>query len=219
MIPVIGIVGTSNSGKTTLICRVVADLSARGYRVATIKHHHGEFDIDHEGKDSYKHREAGAETVLIASPNRVAMVRKLATELPLQELVGTLVDDVDLVIVEGYKGEAVPKIEVWREGQPDETMVCRGDPDWVALVTDFPHDVEVPVLDLNWPAQVADFIESNYLKGDDKSRVRLVVDGNRIELNRFAEQTIANVVRGAIASLKGCENPARIRVDILPEEK
>lgn len=164
MIPIVAVVGTSGCGKTTLVCRLVEELTARGYRLATLKHHPGDFDIDHEGKDSFRHREAGSRQAMIASENRLAIVRRLDHEMTIEEIAATLPQDIDLLLVEGYKRAAVPKIEVWRQAQADPTLVCSGDPHWIALVTDFPHDVEVPVFDLNLPEQVADFLEQKYLK-------------------------------------------------------
>ena len=218
MIPIVGFVGTSNCGKTTVVCQVVAELAARGYRVATIKHSHETIEVDHEGKDTYKHREAGACQVIAASAKRLAVMSEVEAEQELDELVGRYVDRADIVLVEGFKRAPVPKIEVWRTGQPDETLVCRDDPHWLALATDFPHDVEVPVLDLNWPAQIADFVEQRFLKEAAVTPVRLLVDGKRIELNAFAAGMLANVVRGALGSLKGCDEAGPIRLDIDPKQ-
>jgi len=216
MIPIVGFVGTSNCGKTTVLCRVVGELAARGYRVATIKHSHETIEVDHEGKDTFKHREAGACQVIAVSAKRLAVMSETEAAQELDELVGRFVDDADIVLVEGFKHAPVPKIEVWREGQPDETIVCRDDPHWLALATDYPLDVEVPVLDLNWPEQIADFIEQRFLKDVEIAPVRLLVDGKRIELNAFAAGMLAGVVRGALGSLKGCTAAGRIRLDIDP---
>lgn len=216
MIPIVGFVGTANCGKTTVLCSVVAELVARGYRVATIKHSRETIEVDHEGKDTFKHREAGACRVIAASAGRLAVMSEVEAEQEPDELVGRYVDRADIVLVEGFKNAPVPKIEVWRTNQPDETIVCRDDPHWLAIATDFPHEVEVPVLDLNWPEQIADFIEQRFLKDVVVAPVRLLVDGKRIELNAFAAGMLANVVRGALGSLKGCAEAGRIRLDIDP---
>lgn len=214
MIPVVCFVGTSQSGKTTLVCQVVAELTARGYRVATVKHHHGEFEIDHEGKDSYRHREAGAGTAIVSSPTQVAMVRRVQAEMTLDRLAGELAADADIMICEGYKKGTAPKIEVWRQGQPDETLVCEGDPQWVALATDFPHNVEVPVLDINWPEQVADFIERRFLCESRSSNVRLLLDDRRVSLLPDEAKKIEDAVRKALEDLAGDEKPHHINLTI-----
>ena len=109
----LGIVGFKNAGKTTLTERLVRELSARGYRIATVKHAHHAFDIDHEGRDSWRHRQAGAAEVAVVSRNRWALVHELrgAPEPPLAAIVDKL-EPADLVITEGYKGESHAKIEV-----------------------------------------------------------------------------------------------------------
>ncbi len=214
MVPLVNIVGTSGCGKTTLICHLLPILAERGYRVAAIKHHHGEFEIDHEGKDSFRFAAAGATTVVVASPTKTAVVQRPAKEMSLDELVAVFAADADLVIVEGFKQADAPKIEVWRQGQPDETMVCCGDPWWIALVTDFPHSVDVPVLDLNWPEQVADFIESRLLKKAKPRGVQLLVNGRRVPINAYVADMLAGVVRGAVGTLKGVDDPQRILLRI-----
>ncbi|HWY80618.1 MAG TPA: molybdopterin-guanine dinucleotide biosynthesis protein B [Roseiarcus sp.] len=118
---VIGFAGWSGAGKTTLIVRLIPELNRRGFSVSTIKHAHHNFDLDQPGKDSYEHRAAGAEDVLVASANRVALMRELrgAPEPSLAELL-RLLKNVDLVLVEGFKRDPLPKIEVFRaaNGKP-----------------------------------------------------------------------------------------------------
>src|SRR4051794_6041765 len=112
---VIGLAGWSGSGKTTLVVRLIPALRAMGLRVASLKHAHHEFDVDQPGKDSYEHRAAGAEEVLVSSARRWALMHELrgAAELTLTELLGRMTP-VDLVIVEGYKRDRHPKLEVFR---------------------------------------------------------------------------------------------------------
>jgi molybdopterin-guanine dinucleotide biosynthesis adapter protein len=134
----IGIAGWSGAGKTTLLVRLVPVLVARGLRVSTLKHAHHRFDIDHPGKDSHAHREAGASEVLISSRNRFALVHELRgeAEWTLPSLLGKL-SPVDLVLVEGFKTERHPKIEVFRQanGQPP---LHPGDLTFKAIATDVP---------------------------------------------------------------------------------
>ena len=135
---VFGFAGWSGSGKTTLIEQVIAQLSANGVRVALIKHAHHSFDIDHAGKDSHRHREAGASEVMISSGKRWAIMHELrgAPELSLAEALDRL-SPCDLVLIEGYKREPLPKLEVWRSavGKP---LLFPEDEHIIALATDDP---------------------------------------------------------------------------------
>ena len=160
MPPIVSIVGQSESGKTTLIEKVIPLLTQRGYRIGTIKHTHHAVDIDRSGKDSARHRTAGAETVMLASPGRIAMFKATASET-LDGLIRYF-DDVDLLITEGYKRENKPKIEVLRAAVGSE-LLCRDDPGLVAVATDADLDVHVPVFRLDDPAAIAEFIEQRFL--------------------------------------------------------
>ncbi len=164
-LPVIGFVGWSGSGKTTLISALIPLLAERGLRVAVLKHAHHGFDIDRPGKDSYRVREAGAVQVLVASRDRwVLMVEETGRELaepPFAELLGRFDrGQVDLVLAEGFSTEAYPKIEIYRAERGEPPKCWPHDPDLIALATDgpLPGPVMVPVLDLNDPATVAEFI-------------------------------------------------------------
>jgi molybdopterin-guanine dinucleotide biosynthesis adapter protein len=133
---VIGFAGWSGAGKTTLIVKLIPELNRRGFSVSTIKHAHHNFDLDQPGKDSYEHRAAGAEEVLVVSANRIALMRELrgAPEPSLAELL-RLLKIVDLVLVEGFKRDPLPKIEVFRvaNGKPP---LYPGDANIVALISD-----------------------------------------------------------------------------------
>ncbi len=155
---IIGIAGYSGSGKTTLIEKVIPLLVEEGLRVSLVKHAHHEFDVDQPGKDSYRHRHAGASEVLLSSSKRWVMMHELrgAAEPGLQDQL-RLFKPCDLVIVEGYKNEPIPKIEVRRRGSntpaiyPDDSHV-------VAVATDDVLDTELPQLDVNDGDSVARFI-------------------------------------------------------------
>lgn len=157
-----GVTGWKNCGKTGLMERLVAELTSRGYRVSTVKHAHHSFDVDQPGRDSYRHREAGAEEVLLISGNRWALMHELrgAEEPPLVDMLGKL-SNVDLVLVEGYKREPHPKIEAHRAeaGQP---LIAPGDQTIRALASDQPAaahgDLGRPVFDLNDHSAIATFI-------------------------------------------------------------
>ena len=156
---VFGIVGWKNSGKTTLTERLVALLSARGYRVATVKHAHHAFDIDHPGTDSHRHRQAGAREVAIVSGRRWALMHELADE-PEPSLGDILVrlSPCDLVLVEGYKSGPHPKIEVRRREARDHKSLA-ADANILAIASDHAvDDTDLPVFDLDDIAAIAAFI-------------------------------------------------------------
>ena len=159
---IIGITGWKNSGKTTLTEKLVAELVARGYRIATVKHAHHEFDIDHEGRDSFRHRKAGASEVAVVSSKRWALIHELEgeTEPPLDAFIARLAP-CDLVIVEGYKREGHPKIEVRRQGAKDDRPLASGDPSIIAVASDLDLSGEsLPVFNLDDVAAIADFVSS-----------------------------------------------------------
>jgi molybdopterin-guanine dinucleotide biosynthesis protein B len=147
---IFGLAGWSGAGKTTLIRRLIPRLAEGGLSVSTLKHAHHDFDVDQPGKDSWEHRQAGARQVLVASRIRWALMSELrdAPEPSLEDLLARL-DPVDLVLVEGYKRDAHPKLEVWRaaNGKPP---IFPDDPTVIALATDAaPPDATLPVLDLD----------------------------------------------------------------------
>lgn len=156
---VFGIAGFKNAGKTTLMVELISELTGRGLRLATIKHAHHEFDIDRPGKDSYRHRAAGASEVIVASARRWAHVTELGDreEPALAELLAHL-GPVDLVLVEGYKHGDHERLEVRRAGQTEPVLAGR-EPGFCAMVSDEPRDdVAVPVLARDRVEQIADFI-------------------------------------------------------------
>lgn len=157
---VIGFAGWSGSGKTTLLERVIALLSERGLRVSLVKHAHHDFDVDVPGKDSWRHRHAGCQEVLITSGRRWALMHELrgAPEATLAEVLAHL-STCDLVLVEGFKREPIPKIEIYRAavGKP---LIFPEDSRIIAVASDGPVETALPCLDLNDPAAVADFIQA-----------------------------------------------------------
>lgn len=155
----LGLAGWSGSGKTTLLVTLVADLTARGIRVSTMKHAHHGFDVDQRGKDSFRHRNAGAVEVMIASAGRWALMHELrgASE-PSSADLRQHMTPVDLLLIEGFKAEPHPKIEVHRPsvGKP---LLSAQDPSFIAVACDVDlPDLAVPRLDLNDPGAIADFI-------------------------------------------------------------
>lgn len=154
----IGFAGWSGSGKTTLVERVVGVLVEHGLEVSLVKHAHHAFDIDHEGKDSWRHRRAGCREVMIGSGRRWALMHELRAEAEpgLDALLARL-SPCDLVLVEGFKRAPIPKIEVHRaaNGKP---LLFPADPHIVAVASDGPLDTELPLLDINDAHAVAGFV-------------------------------------------------------------
>jgi len=160
MTPIISIVGKSESGKTTLIEKLIPELKKRGYRIGTVKHALHGFQIDREGKDSFRHKAAGADTVVVVSPKSIAMVKNGGGET--LDFVVKYFSDMDLVITEGYKRENKPKIEVFRKARHAEPL-CRDDNNLFALVTDDDLDLNVPRFGLEDIKGLADLIEKKFL--------------------------------------------------------
>ena len=168
---VVGFAGYSGSGKTTLVEKLIPALKSRGLRVSVVKHAHHSFDIDHPGKDTYRHRQAGAFEVVVASSNRLALMREFEQpfSMSVHQLIAELYDGVDWVLVEGFKSSDLLKIEVWRaptaqyEARPPRYM----DDDFiVAIATDspeaLPHATLRPVLDLNNAEAMAEYLIENH---------------------------------------------------------
>jgi molybdopterin-guanine dinucleotide biosynthesis protein B len=159
-VPVFGVTGWKNSGKTTLVTKLVREFVARGFRVSTVKHAHHDFDIDKPATDSFRHREAGASEVLIVSGNRWALMHELrgGAEPPLEAALLRL-SPCDLILVEGYKREAHPKIEVRRRSARAQEPLAPGDPSVLAVAADHATDAgALPLFALDDVAAIADFI-------------------------------------------------------------
>jgi molybdopterin-guanine dinucleotide biosynthesis adapter protein len=165
LIPIISIVGRSNTGKTTLIEKLIPELRRRGYQAATIKHNIHGFDIDHEGKDSWRHKKAGARLTVIASPHTVAVIEDVDRDLELAELRDRYIRDVDIILSEGFKRNPYPKIEVVRAEMKHDPLCSRED-NLLAIVSDEPVDKGVPCLDIDDIRGIADLIEDKFLKGE-----------------------------------------------------
>jgi len=154
----LGIAGYSGSGKTTLLEKVIPLLKQHGLHISVIKHAHHDFDIDRPGKDSFRHREAGAHEVMIASGHRWALMHELRLEVePSLEYLCARLTPCDLVLVEGYKFSPIPKLEVHRIDTA-HPLLHPNDPNIVAVVTDSKAALPLPTLDIDAPQQVADYI-------------------------------------------------------------
>lgn len=181
--PIVSVVGKTNNGKTTLLERLIPELKRRGYTVAAIKHDAHEFEIDHEGKDTYRLAQAGADAVIISSPARLAAIARVPREQSLDDIAGWLVTPVDIILTEGYKRQNKPKIEVTRTGE----LLCGMDDRLMAVVNNIAPG---PAGMASGPA------------GTDQPRVNLPAGGESIpcfmmdEISRLADFIVATFIQG-----------------------
>lgn len=169
MIPIVSIVGKSNSGKTTLLEKLIADLVGRGYRVATIKHNKHGFNIDHEGKDSYRHKKAGAHITVVSSPHQLALVKDADHDHSFEEIRNQFIHDADIILTEGFKVNDYPKIEVYRAELKRE-LISQKEDGLIAVAADTQLNADVPCFDINDAKTIADFIEERFLRVDPRRR-------------------------------------------------
>jgi molybdopterin-guanine dinucleotide biosynthesis protein B len=213
VIPIISIVGKSDSGKTTLIEKLIPELTRRGYRIATVKHDIHGFDVDREGKDSWRHKQAGAHTVVISSLKKVALIRDVEKDLRLEEIREKLIQDVDLILSEGYKKDVQPKIEIFRK-EKHKQLLCTKDDHLIAIVSNKKFRVGVPCFFLDNIKGIADFIEKKYLQSEREGEVSLKVDGRRIPMTPFVKNFVTGTIKGMLTSLKGCGTPGLVEIHI-----
>ena len=164
-VPVISIVSKKNCGKTTLLEKLIPELKRRGYRVGILKHDIHGFDIDHEGKDTFRHKAAGADTVAISCPWKMSVIKDIAEELTPQQIVAQYFEAVDIVLTEGYNRAELPQVEVFRKAAHHQPIHTKGQPKTLkALVSDVPLDLGVPHIDINDFKSLADLIENKFLR-------------------------------------------------------
>lgn len=157
MLPVVIFVGNSGAGKTSILEKVVRELKGRGYRVAVIKHvHHGDFEVDHAGKDSWRFTQAGCDSVIIASSTKVALIERRTSEPPWDDLVAMLDGRVDIVLGEGFGGRGKPEVLVVRGAQPEDPAHVATGP--LAIVSDQAADASIPRFDFDEVPKLTDFL-------------------------------------------------------------
>jgi molybdopterin-guanine dinucleotide biosynthesis protein B len=162
--PIVSIVGKKRSGKTILLEKLIPELISRGYRVGTVKHDTHGFDIDHEGKDTWRHKQSGADAVAISSPWKLSLIMDVDEEVSLDGIAGTYFKEMDLVLTEGYLRARKPQVEVFRSAAHREPLHTKSEPNTlVAVMSDVPVDLDVPNFDINDIAALADFIEQRFL--------------------------------------------------------
>jgi molybdopterin-guanine dinucleotide biosynthesis protein B len=214
MAVVVSVVGTSKAGKTTFLEKLIPELRRRGYRIGTIKHDvHDSFSLDQEGKDTWKHRQAGAQTVAISSPARVGLTKQVREEMTLDQLAALYFQDEDLVLTEGYKGGNKPKIEVCRKERQTQP-ICSEKDGLVAVVSDFPTGGGVPCFPLEDVGRVADFIEERFLEGRSEPRLVVRLDGKKLPMKSFVKDFVMGGILGMLSALRGYGEPSRVEITI-----
>jgi molybdopterin-guanine dinucleotide biosynthesis protein B len=210
MIPIISIVGERGSGKTALIEKVISELKGRGYSVGTIKHTKDDkIKINYEGKDSFRHLQAGADCVAISSPHKIILQKNVTTELSLDKIVEFYLSGVDIVITEGYRKEKKPKIEIITEEAPLSPLF-----ELIGVISEKELDLAIPSFKHDEVTKLVDLIEEKFLKLKQDTSLILRVDGEEVKLNNFVRSFIKNTILGMLSSLKGVENPQEILLKI-----
>jgi molybdopterin-guanine dinucleotide biosynthesis protein MobB len=161
--PSISFVGRSNTGKTTIIERLIPILREKGFKVAVIKHHPHDFEIDIPGKDTYRYKLAGATMAILASPGKVAVIEDTERELTLEEIITRYIHNVDILIIEGFKREKIPKIEVFQNKEGADKPVCAGDENLIAIITDESVTTSLPVFSRDDIYNIAEFIMKRFV--------------------------------------------------------
>jgi molybdopterin-guanine dinucleotide biosynthesis protein B len=214
MPPIISIVGRSNSGKTTLIEKLLTELKARGYRVATVKHTHSKMTISESDKDSARHLQAGAAAALVTAPGRLEMAKTFPQELTLEQVALIIGEDYDLILTEGFKEADAPKIEVHRKANaPPLTDIKK----LFAIATDEPLDSKIRQFSLDDVKGIADLIEEGFIK-PQLERYSLLVNDVPIALNAFTKEFIVNIQLAMANGLKGVGKIQTIKIFLKKKE-
>lgn len=214
MPPIIFIVGKSNSGKTTIVERLIVEFKRRGYRVATIKHEAYGFDIDKPGKDSWRHAQAGSDAVVLSSSQKLALIKNVDHEPSTAELARLIGTDFDIIIVEGFKQGKGLKIEVHRKELGE--LVC--DPrEITAVVTDEPLALDVPQFHPDDASALAELIEKRLPASKEETTV--FINGKPVPLSPFPQEFISKTLLGMVSALKGIEEPQSIDISVTRKPK
>ncbi|MBN2073980.1 MAG: molybdopterin-guanine dinucleotide biosynthesis protein B [Dehalococcoidales bacterium] len=199
MAAIVSFIGKSNSGKTTLLEKVIGELTSRKYRIATIKHTAEEATLDTPGKDTWRHLRAGSKATAIGSDKRIVLIKPVKRKSTVEEMARLLGEDYDLIITEGFKQGPYPKIEVHRKeiGAP-----LTGIKNVIAIATDESLETDVRQFSIDDHTSIADFIEDEYIKPQSE-RLSLYVNDELMTLSAFPHQIITNLLLAIATSLKG----------------
>lgn len=199
MPPIVSIVGKSESGKTTLMEKLLGEFKSRGYRVATVKHTAEKLRFDEPGKDSWRHIQAGSKAVLISSPDKMVLIKPTSAKISLDQIAHLIGEDYDIILTEGFSQGNAPKIEVHRkQAGPPLASVRKV----IAIATDEQLVTKTRQFSLEDTKGLADFLEMGFIK-PQRERVSLYVNNTPIALSKFPKQVVSNILLALASSLKG----------------
>lgn len=199
VIPVVCVVGPPKSGKTTLVEKLIAELVSRGYRVATIKHTSKELALDEPGKDSWRHLRAGSQATILSAPCHLTLYRPLAVNATIEEAAAMLGEEADIILVEGYKHDNAPKLEVHRR---EAAPPLEGIDGIFAIATDEPLDTELRQFSLEDFSGIVGLLEELFIE-PEAERVSVIVNGEAMSLTAFPRDIISRVLMAMAGSLHG----------------
>ena len=211
MFPVISIVGKSNSGKTTLLEKLVGELKQREYNLAVLKHCASSFELDQPGKDSWRLAEAGSDTVILSSAQKIALIKSVDHEATLEEIIPLIGEGFNLVLTEGFKDGNAPKIEVHRKGLGE--LLCSPE-ELFALVTDEPLDIAIPQYSPSDVEALADLIEKRAFALDRTEETLLLINDTPMPLNPFVKDFIHKTLLGMVSVLNDVEEIRSLRISL-----
>jgi molybdopterin-guanine dinucleotide biosynthesis protein B len=199
MPPIVSIIGISESGKTTLMEKLIRELKSRNYRVATVKHTAEEATLDKPGKDTWRHLQAGSEVTVLASENGMVMMKPVTSEGTLDDIARLFGEDYDIILAEGFKQSDAPKIEVHRKnvGPPLKDIKRI-----IAIATDEPLDTKTRQFSLDDVKGLVDFIEDGFIKPRG-NRLSIYINDVSVPLSQFPREIVTNVLLAMVNSLKG----------------
>lgn len=198
MTPVVSIIGHSGSGKTTFIEKLISELKSRGYRIATIKHAQ-EVTYDDTGRDSWRHIRAGSEAAIVSAPEKIVLIKPLAADANLDDVVRLLRDDYDIIITEGFKQSDAPKIEVHRKEKGPPLVDIKK---LIAIATDEKIETDIRQFSLDDVNGIASLIEEDIII-PQKERITFYVNHKPVDLSVFPKDIITKVLIAIASSLKG----------------
>jgi molybdopterin-guanine dinucleotide biosynthesis protein MobB len=216
----ISIVGFSNSGKTTLLEKMIPILKAKGYSVGVVKHTGHDFSLDQPGKDSHKFRQSGAEGVALVGSGQIGFYGKMDETEPLilDRIEQSFFLDRDIILTEGFKKGGKPKIAVLTKGKEEE-LLKEIDGSIVATVGEGPVRSDLPHFTPNDPEGLVNLLVDRFLKDRTKPSIRVILDGKNIPLNHFVQEMVQSSIMGLLSPLKGFKESRNIEVKITLEDK
>jgi len=213
VIPVVCVIGRSNSGKTRLMQRLVKELKRRGYRVATIKHTPHGFELDHPDTDSSLYAGAGSDAVVLSSPQSLAIMKPMDHDAALSELPRYIGADFDIILAEGFKGSPSPKIQVCGNGS-DYDLLCPPE-QLIALVSDEQQGSGIPEYTPDEAEKLVDLIEQRFLAATPEESIDIYIDGKPVPLNKFVRRIFLTTILGMASSLKNVpQEPNAVDISI-----